>query len=202
MVAELFKTVVTAVGLFAGTNVDDVIILSVWFLAGRASGSPKPWQIWAGQAGGFAALVAVSVLAALGLRVVPERWVGLLGFVPLALGAWGLVKAVRAHRGGEQPKVAPAGGLAAVAMLTIVNGADNLAVYPPVFRTIGVGASVVTIVVFFAGVAAYCLLGSWLGSHRHVIAVIERWGHWIVPGVFVAIGAVILISSGVLSRIL
>lgn len=36
----------------------------------------------------------------------------------------------------------------------------------PVFRTIGADPSAITIVVFAAGVAAYCLIGSWLGSHK------------------------------------
>ena len=38
-------------------------------------------------------LVAASAVAALGLLVVPDRWVGLLGLVPLTLGIRGLVAA-------------------------------------------------------------------------------------------------------------
>ncbi|MEV0398451.1 cadmium resistance transporter [Actinoallomurus sp. NPDC050550] len=195
------QTIAAAAGLFAGTNIDDIIVLAVLFLAGRASGTPRPWQIWAGQTAGFTVLVAVSVLAALGLSIVPGAWVGLLGLLPLALGVWGLTKAARAHQSGAQVSAAPAGGLVSVAILTIVNGADNLAVYPPVFRAIGTGPTAVTIVVFFAGVAAYCLIGSGLGSHKKAIEMIERWGHWIVPAVFVVIGVIILLGSGALTEI-
>jgi cadmium resistance protein CadD (predicted permease) len=45
-------TVGAAVVLFAGTNVDDLVVLTVLFLAGRATGRPRPWQIWAGQYAG------------------------------------------------------------------------------------------------------------------------------------------------------
>jgi cadmium resistance protein CadD (predicted permease) len=85
-----------------------------------------------------------------------------------------------------------AGNAVAVAGVTIANGADNIAVYTPVFRTIGPAGSVLTIAVFAVLVAVWCLASSWLGSHRRVIALVERYGHWLVPLVFIAIGAVIL----------
>jgi cadmium resistance protein CadD (predicted permease) len=190
-VPELLGDVVTAAGVFAGTNVDDLIVLTVLFLAARASGRPKAWQVWAGQYGGIAALVLISGLGALGLTLVPDRWVGLLGLVPLGLGVRGLIAATRrAGDADEAPVVA--GNAFAVAGVTIANGADNIAVYTPLFRTIGVAGSVVTVAVFAALVAVWCLAASWLGSHRRVIAVVERWGHWLVPVVFILIGAVIL----------
>lgn len=81
--------------MFAGTNVDDLVVLTVLFLSARATGRPRPWQIWSGQYAGIAVLVVVSALAALGLAAVPDRWVGLLGLVPIALGVKGLVTTIR-----------------------------------------------------------------------------------------------------------
>jgi cadmium resistance protein CadD (predicted permease) len=189
-------TVGTAVTLFAGTNVDDLLVLTVLFLSSRATGRPRRWQIWAGQSLGIATLVAVSVVAALGLTIVPDQWVGLLGLVPFALGVRGLLRA----QDPDPPVVAT--GVLSVAGVTIANGADNISVYTPVFRTIDVAASAVTIAVFAVLVVVWCLAGSWLGSHRRVVAVIERWGHWIVPVVFMLIGAVIVVESGVIGRLL
>lgn len=193
---DLFGTIAAAVGVFAGTNVDDLIVLTVLFLSARAAGRPRPWQIWTGQYVGVGTLVAISAAAALGLTLIPDRWVGLVGLVPFGLGVWGLMKAVRARKDGEPPP-APvvATGLGSVAGVTVANGADNISVYSPLFRTIGVADSLVTVAVFAVGVAVWCVAGSWLGSHRKVIAVIERFGHWIVPCVFILIGAVIVIDS-------
>ena len=137
-------TVATACGMFAATNVDDLIVLTVLFLSGRATGSPRPWQIWAGQYAGIAALVLVSVVAALGLTIVPDEWIGLLGLVPLALGVRGLVAAVRA--GDDDGPPAVASGLLPIAGVTIANGADNISAYTPVFRTIGPESTLVTVV--------------------------------------------------------
>ncbi|MEU8380717.1 cadmium resistance transporter [Streptosporangium sp. NPDC048865] len=193
----MIQTIGTAAAVFAGTNVDDIIILTVLFLASRAGGVPRPWQIVAGQYAGIAALVAVSAAAALGLAVVPDRWVGLLGLVPFGMGVWGLVRAWRARRAGnggdESPRVAS--GVLSIAGVTIANGADNISVYTPMFRTIGPASSAVTVAVFAVLVAVWCVTASWLGSHGKVIALVERAGAWLVPVVFMAIGAVIVAES-------
>ncbi|WP_405149090.1 cadmium resistance transporter [Sphaerisporangium sp. NBC_01403] len=198
---QVMGTIAAAAGMWAGTNVDDIIVLTVLFLSFRAGGTPKAWQIWAGQYAGIAVLVAVSVIAALGLTIIPDDWVGLLGLVPFALGVRGLIKAIRARNDGEQASVAVASGLLSVAGVTIANGADNISVYTPVFRTIGTGSTVVTIAVFFVAVAVWCLAGSLLSSHKKIIDVVERYGHWIVPVVFMLIGGLIVAESGVLARI-
>ncbi|MEV7969075.1 cadmium resistance transporter [Sphaerisporangium sp. NPDC088356] len=200
--AELWATVGTAAGMFAGTNIDDIIILTVLFLSARAAGRPRTWHIWAGQYAGIAILVALSAVAALGLTVVPDQWVGLLGLVPFGLGVRSLIAAVRARgdEGDEPPPVAT--GLVSVAGVTLANGADNISVYTPVFRTIGAAATVITVVVFTAGVALWCLAAAWLGSHKKVVEIVERYGRWIVPVVFMLIGAVIVAESGVLGRLL
>jgi cadmium resistance protein CadD (predicted permease) len=191
-------TVLAAIGLFAGTNVDDLLVLTVLFLSARAGGRPRPGQIWAGQFAGVGILVAVSAIAALGLSVVPDRWIGLLGLVPFALGLKGLIGAARV---GELAEPAVATGLAAVIGVTVANGADNISVYTPVLRTLPPAESLITVAVFAVGVALWCAAGSWLGSHRHVIAVVRRFGHWIVPVVFMVIGSVIVLESGVLGRL-
>ncbi|GAA3226128.1 cadmium resistance transporter [Actinocorallia longicatena] len=85
--------------------------------------------------------------------------------------------------------------------MTIANGADNISVYTPVFRTIGGPATVVTIGVFAVGVALWCLAASWLGSHKKIIEWVERSGQWLVPGVFLVIGSSVVIESGVMGKI-
>ncbi|WP_235036823.1 cadmium resistance transporter [Actinomadura sp. K4S16] len=186
-------TVATAGGLFAATNVDDLIVLTVLFLSGRATGSPKPRQIWAGQYLGIAALALVSVVAALGLEIVPDEWIGLLGLVPLALGIRGLVAAVRSRDHDAPPAVAS--GLLPIAGVTIANGADNISAYTPVFRTIGPAPTLVTLAVFAAGVALWCLAASWLGSHKKVIDLLDQHGRWLVPIAFITIGTLIVLQS-------
>jgi cadmium resistance protein CadD (predicted permease) len=97
-VSQTVATIATAVGVFAGTNIDDIIVLPVLFLASRTTRRPARWQVWAGQYAGIGALVGVSAIAAAGLTIVPDNWVGLLGLVPFALGLRSLVATIRSRR--------------------------------------------------------------------------------------------------------
>lgn len=90
----MLATIASAIGMFAATNIDDIVILTVLFLA-SSRGGPRPWQIVLGQYLGFATLVAISVVAALGLTIIPDEWVGFLGFIPLLIGVIGLIRGLR-----------------------------------------------------------------------------------------------------------
>lgn len=195
---EIFALVLSAAVLFAGTNVDDIVVLTVLSISSRAAGRPRPWHIWVGQYAGFTALVAVSLAAAAGLAQVPEHRLWVLGLLPLGLGLGKLVSAVRAHRSGRYASPAVVTGLAGVIGVTIANGGDNVSAYIPVFRTSSATAITVIVAVFMAGVAVSCLASSRLAAHRAVTYAVQRWGRWAVPVVFILIGCYIFYKTGVL----
>jgi cadmium resistance protein CadD (predicted permease) len=196
---RIFAVVLAAAVLFAVTNADDILVLTVLNASCRADGHPRGWQIWAGQYTGFGVLVAVSVAAAAGLALVPARWLWLLGLLPLGLGLGKLAAAIRARRSGRTVSPAVVTGLAGVTGLTIASGGDNIAVYTPVFCTSGVTATAITIAVFMAGVALYCLASSWFAARRAVTRALQRWGQWAVPVVFIGLGFYIFHTTGALA---
>jgi cadmium resistance protein CadD (predicted permease) len=187
-VSSLPAAIAAAAALFAGTNVDDIVMLALLSAASRATGRPRRWQLWAGQYAGFAVLVGVSLAAGRGLDLIPAGWLWLLALIPLTLGMVTLIAAVRTVRQGERPAPPSPGGLLGMAGLVITNGADNLAAYTPFFAADDAGRIAVTLVVFAAGVALWCAVGWWLSGHKAITAVIERYGHWILPAVFILIG--------------
>jgi cadmium resistance protein CadD (predicted permease) len=184
--------IATAAALFAGTNIDDVVVLSLLSASSRAGGRPRRWEIWAGQYLGFGILAGVSVAAGRGLALLPARWLWLLALIPLGLGIVNLVAAIRPLRRGEQPRPPSAGGLLGVALLTIVNGADDLAAYTPFFAATGTAQAVVTLAVFAVCIAVWCIAGDLLTRHSRVTAAVSRYGHWILPAVFILIGLYVL----------
>lgn len=93
-------------------------------------------------------------------------------------------------------------GTLGVASVTVANGADNVAVYVPVFRTLGAADTAVFVLVFVVLIAVWCAAGRWLGGHPRVTRLVERAGRWLVPTVFIAIGMVILATSGVVGALL
>lgn len=191
-----------AAGMFAATNIDDIVVLTALFLA-STRGQPRAWQIIGGQYAGFITLVALSLLAALGLTVVPDEWVGLLGLLPLALGIRGLIRGLRNGDDDDDDQKLTSGlGLLGIAGITIANGADNIAIYTPVFRTMAPGDTAITVIVFLALVAVWCTLGRIIGTHDKVVETLEKIEHWLVPAVFIGLGLVILIGSGSLERLI
>ncbi|MEV5212518.1 cadmium resistance transporter [Micromonospora sp. NPDC053740] len=192
---DLLSTAGAAAVVFAATDVDDIVILTLFFVAARTTGRPRSWQIVAGQYLGIGALALASAVIAGGLLVVPDPWTGLLGLLPIALG----VRALRSSGDDETPAIVT--GALGVAGVTIANGADNVAVYVPVFRALGVADSAVFLLVFVLLIGLWCVVGAWLGGHRRVVRLVERVGAWLVPTIFIAIGLVILVSSGVLGRL-
>ena len=186
--SSLPASAATAVALFAGTNVDDLVVLALLNAASRTAGRPRRREIWAGQYLGFAVLVGLSLAAGRGQSLLPARWLWLLALIPFTLGVVTVTRVIRAVRRGERPAPPSAGGLLGVAALTIVDGADNLAAYTPVFATAGRAQIVVMLVVFAVGVAVWCLAGSLLVRHGRIIGVLGRHGHWILPIAFLLIG--------------
>jgi len=187
-VSSLPAAIAAAAALFAGTNVDDIVMLALLSAASRATGRPRRWQLWAGQYAGFTVLVGVSLAAGRGLDLIPAGRLWLLALIPLTLGVVTLIHAVRTVQQGERPAPPSPGGALGVAGLMITNGADNLAAYTPFFATDDTGRITVTLVVFAIGVAGWCAIGWWLSGHQGITAVIQRHGHWILPAVFILIG--------------
>jgi cadmium resistance protein CadD (predicted permease) len=195
LVISLPAEVAAAAALFAGTNVDDLVILGLLNASARAGGRPRRWEIWAGQYLGLGVLTGVSVAAGRGLALAPERWLWLLALVPLGVGAVSLVAAISSRRYTEQPQAPSARGAFGVAAITILDGADDLAAYTPFFAAAGTGQVAVTIAVFAACIAVWCLAGSLLTRHQRVTAAIAKRGHWILPVAFILIGIYVLIAT-------
>ncbi len=184
--------VAAAAGVFVGSNIDDLIVLIVLFLSVSAGTLPAR-RIVVGQYLGFGILVAASIVIALGLTAVPQRWVGLVGLVPLGIGVWGLIGALR---NGPDHSPVVATRVWSIAGICIANGMDNISVYAPLLRTYSPGDDVILVVVLLAGVAAWCALARWLGGRHQIIALLRRIGFWLVPVVFIGIGLVVIADSG------
>jgi cadmium resistance protein CadD (predicted permease) len=92
----------------------------------------------------------------------------------------------------DRPRVATE-SVAAIALLTLSNGADNISLYIPFF-VIGRPNLLLILVVYAALVALWCLVGRWLGEHLFMLRAVDRWGHWVVPTVFVGLGIYALTS--------
>jgi cadmium resistance transport/sequestration family protein len=204
---NILATLATAAITFAATNIDDIFILMLFFT--QADKGFHLWHIVAGQVAGFTALVLISLLGFFGGLVIPRAWIGLLGIVPIILGVRHWLN--RAHEDeleeSEKEQVRKSrrsGALAAVtsvAAITFSNGGDNLGIYTPLFASLNLARLLLTLVVFYALLALWCLIGFLIARHKTFAHVITHYGHLIVPFVLVALGFYIIIQNGTLSLI-
>lgn len=184
--------VITALISFISTNLDDIFVLTLFFAQeDRPRGRV---YITLGQYLGIGILAAVSLLGAGVLRAVPDRWLGLLGLVPIALG----VKAWLDHRKGQDEEeeaelsAAGAGKILQVALVTIANGGDNIGVYLPLFAGCTGGELALTLGVFALMVWVWCFLARRLAALPVLKENIQKYKHIVIPVVFIALGLYIM----------
>lgn len=195
-VSSLVADAATAVALFAGTNVDDIVLISLFSAYARSQSAPlKTWHIWAGQYLGFGFLIAASALIGRGLALAPERWLWLLALIPLGIGIFTLGKALILRSRDEESRPPPPRGTWSVALITIIDGADDLAAYTPFFATAGASRIWVTCLMFVVTVAIWCIAGGRLTRHPRVTEAIERHDWWILPVAFIFIGIYVLLTT-------
>ncbi|QUW85860.1 cadmium resistance transporter (plasmid) [Streptomyces mirabilis] len=187
-----------AAGLFAVTNIDDILVLALFFAQGAGhKGSTR--NIATGQCLGFAAILGVAVAAAFGATFLPESAIPYLGLLPLILGLKAAWQAWQNHRdGGDEESAAKEGGpkILEVAAVTFANGGDNIGVYVPVFATAGVGGMSVYAVVFLILLAVWIFAGKFFATRPVIAKALARWGHILLPVVLIGIGLLILIEGG------
>ncbi|MTD43654.1 cadmium transporter [Conexibacter sp. W3-3-2] len=194
------EAVVRAMVMFAVTNVDDVVLLALYFA--RATGHHRAVRrVVVGQYVGFTGILAVSLAAAVGLGQFDDSVIAYLGLVPLALG---LRAAHDVAREGETALTGPSApsqsGVApsmwTVAAVTFANGGDNIGIYVPVFTAASTPTLTTYVVVFLLGVAAACIVGRAVAARPLVARGLARWGHILLPIVLCVIGGSILIHGG------
>jgi cadmium resistance protein CadD (predicted permease) len=196
----ILTSILPAIGLFIATNIDDIIILSLFFARGAGQRGTTA-RIFAGQYLGFAGILGAAVLVTLGADAfLPPEVIPYFGLIPLALGLWAAWKGWRNDDDDDdddEAKVAGKNvGVWTVAAVTFANGGDNIGVYVPVFLAVGPAAVVAYCIVFLVLVAILVMLAKFVATRRPIAEVLERFEHILFPVVLIGLGIVILISGG------
>jgi cadmium resistance protein CadD (predicted permease) len=178
--------VVVAGIVFAATDVDDLFVLIGFFADPRL----RVGQVVLGQYLGIGTLFGASIAVALAAVVIPPAYVGLLGLIPIAIGAKSLWELWRG--GDDDARGHTAGGVLSVAGVTIANGGDNVGVYVPLFATRELDELAIYAVVFAAMTGRWCWAAHRLASHPEAGAPIRRFAPVAVPLVLIALGLWIL----------
>lgn len=194
----ILSSVLPAIGLFIVTNIDDIIVLSLFFARGAGQRGTTA-RIIAGQYLGFVGILGAAVVVSLGAGAfLPQETIPYFGLIPLVLGLWAAWGAWQGNDDDDDDAKVEGKNVAVwtVAAVTFANGGDNIGVYVPVFLSVGPGAVVAYCVVFLLLVAVLVMLAKFVATRRPIAEVLERWEHVLFPVVLIGLGIVILVSGG------
>lgn len=207
----VISTLIAATSAFAATNIDDILLLTLFF--SQVNQSFRVHHIVLGQYLGFTAICLLSFPGFLGGQLIPETWIGLLGFLPLSLGLLRLLKPAEEEEEAELQALAKlSAGIApspqlkwlarllspatyGVAAVTLANGGDNIAIYVPLFAHSNGFQLGLTLLAFYSLIALWCYLGHLLSQHPVVARLLSRYGNALVPFVLMGLGLYILIEG-------
>ncbi|HEY9646621.1 MAG TPA: cadmium resistance transporter [Chroococcidiopsis sp.] len=206
----ILQAILTGTTAFVATNIDDIVILMLFFSQLNAGIRPKHMVM--GQYLGFAALILASLPGFFGGLLIPREWIGLLGLLPIAIGIKHWLSAdeqgedvqlVSDALGPDPKRRSLLSGISqllppqtySVAAVTIANGGDNIGIYVPLFASFNGAELGVTLGVFGVLIALWCGVAYRLAKFPAIAHVLTRYGHTLVPFVLIGLGLFILIES-------
>jgi len=202
---------VEAIIAFVATNVDDIIILLLFF--SQIDENFRRRHIVIGQYLGFVILIFASLPGFFGGLVVQREWIGLLGLLPIAIGIKQLVsrsedaEQVQTVTTDFEPnKTSKSFGsfissilhpnTYKVAAITVANGGDNISIYIPLFAGSNVYRLAVILAVFLVMVGVWCAIAYLLTRQPTIASILTRYGKPIVPFVLIGLGLFIMYERG------
>ena len=192
----MISSALQAIGLFLVTNIDDIIVLSLFFARGAGQRGTTA-KIVVGQYLGFGGILLASLAVTLGAGLfLPDDAIPYFGLIPLLLGLYAAWQVWRNGDDDDETMAERPVSALTVAAVTFANGGDNIGVYVPVFLSVSTSALVAYCVVFLALVVVLVLTAKFVAPRKPIAEVLERWEHVLFPLVLIGLGLVILVEGG------
>ncbi|HEY9691049.1 MAG TPA: cadmium resistance transporter [Oculatellaceae cyanobacterium] len=208
---EFGAALTAGVMAFAATNIDDIIILLLFF--SQVNTNFRRQDIIVGQYLGFTLLILASLPGFFGGLVVPREWIGLLGILPIAIGLKQLIS-----REEDETEVQTVSNdlkeslsknlifsfffrvfnpqIYKVAAVTVANGGDNISIYIPLFAGNNLVGLAVILAVFFVMVGVWCAIAYLLARQPIIAKALSKYGNACVPFVLIGLGLFIMYERG------
>lgn len=207
----LIGTLIIGVSAAIATTFDDNLYLTAFF--GKVNRTFRPQHIILGEFIGFTILVLASLPGFFGGLIIPHTWIGLLGFLPIAIGINHLlnreseeevqtvsvdfnshVKSPRHHKKSllatlRDPQTYR------VSAVTIANGGNNIGIYVPLFASSNLPSLSVILCVCYSAIGLWCFLSYSLTRNPLMTKVLARHGRKVFPFVLIYLGFSILMKS-------
>lgn len=153
---QLLPAISTGLIAFTATNLDDIVILLLFF--SQVNHVLKRKHIVTGQYLGFATLVLASLPSFFGSFLLLRPWIGMLGILPIAIGINRLLNPdeddensnveIQSEKPWFTSFLSPQTN--SVAAVTFANGGDNVGIYVPLFANCTWESLIAILGVFFS----------------------------------------------------
>ncbi|KAF4442634.1 hypothetical protein F53441_11675 [Fusarium austroafricanum] len=202
MGVDFGKAVGTACATFAITNVDDIFVLVAFFAESTTSRTLTPIKITIGQYVGFTVIVAISMIGFGASFLIPDDPIGFLGLLPILLGIWWLLGVAfdKDQDDDDSPdaELSTADGFKAVfkvASITLMNGADNISTYVPLFAEAKGEEVAIYVVVYYMLLGIWCLAAYLIMRQKHILRIAQKYARVVVPFFYIGLGIFIIVKS-------
>ncbi len=184
-----------AASAYAATNMDNLLLL-VGLLARYRKHTAS---VIAGFFACTLLLVIVGLLIGKAANVVPVQYLGLLGFVPIAIGVIELIQLRRGNAKVTEANEETVDGSKKVFMTTLSsqlgNGTDTVIVFSILFIDSAPSADILAILTFAAMAFIFVGFGIYAVRHPALSDRIDRHAHRIMPFILIFVGAYVVANT-------
>lgn len=181
--------IITAIALFLSTTVDDFLVLAVSFSTSKDRHERR--NIWIGSFLGIFLIYVIGMAGGWGIQQTSWRFTQVLGVAPIILGLRYLFNSFNEPSQAEG-KPFMTYTIPRVLMLTFADSADNFAAYVPVFSTMTVMELLVSGVIFVLLTFVLLYAAQKFSELPAVQVTIRKYSRYLVPGILVILGVLIL----------
>lgn len=179
----MISLILTSISLFIATNVDDLILLIMFFALYRVSQKRK--EVVIGQYLGMSSIIFISVMISYTIGKLDLFELKWLGFIPILLGIKTFFEKPEDEKDFAKKNNAL---ISQVAFLTLLNGTDNIVVYVSLFSPLSIGETYLSIIVFLIMTGFWCLIAIKLVSHSGISEKLIKYKKYLVPVVLIYVG--------------
>ena len=192
---SLIAIIPIAAGAYAATNMDNFILLVALLARYRNHTS----YVVAAYLASMLIFGLVGLLIGKAANIAPVEYLGLLGIVPISIGA---VELIQLRRGKEKVTLAKeisVDGSQKAFMTTLssqlANGADTIVVFGVLFIDSLPSADILTILTLAAMGAVFVFVGIYAVRHPALCEWIDRYAHRVMPFVLIIVGVYIVANT-------
>ncbi|USS88110.1 cadmium resistance transporter [Fructilactobacillus hinvesii] len=193
----MLATILNAIAYYVSTNMDYILVLVLLIHANHEDG-----PVLAGDIMGTNVLILIPMLLAMLVGAITQTWIiGLLGLFPLYFGLQALFFPSSGNQMNESDHDSKWKSALHTAVITVTAcGADNIAVYIPLFVHQSVSHLITIYVVMILMAILFFFIALVISKDRHLEAILNRYGRFLSGIIYIYLGLSVLIGSGTIQH--